>query len=308
MQLVVEQIKLLLTHIISLTWFIKIYLNIFWECGMNEHKKVLLCERKRHTDRGVSSTLSFVLPGGYPRQVPPGWGTSLSWPNWGGYPRQAPPGWGTPHPDLTRGYPGWASPWLGYPHPDLARGYPGRCPLAWVPLPSWPVQGVLRAGTPLAEVLPLVLTWLGVSRAGAPLAGVPPKVWTDRHLGKQYLTVVLRKRSVKMLLTLRGREKTIKLYSLWYNFLKFTVRGHWNDWILCEEVHWFRYHHAHDTDIVSFDKEMITFHIGSFLEEHKLFGRIQGQITFFILLVCKCHVFQKIWVNHVLFQFFSQRT
>ena len=40
------------------------------------YKKVLLRERKRHTDRGVSSTSSVVLPGGgYPLPgVPPCWG------------------------------------------------------------------------------------------------------------------------------------------------------------------------------------------------------------------------------------------
>ena len=74
-------------------------------CRHGLNKKVLLRERKRHTDRGVSSTTrSGVTPparfdrgGGYLR-----WGTSQPGPTGGGYPRWgtplAGPGWGTPPP------------------------------------------------------------------------------------------------------------------------------------------------------------------------------------------------------------------
>ena len=72
------------------------------------NKKVLLRERKRHTDRGVSSTTRWVAP--------------------------PPPGQGTPPPARSdRGrYPRWGNPpawtWLGYP-PCLD--------LAGVPPPTW---------------------------------------------------------------------------------------------------------------------------------------------------------------------------
>ena len=82
-------------------------------------KKVLLCERKRHTDRGVSSTPSAVLSGG------------------GGYPIPARgyPISGTPHPDLAgRGYhisgtPIWT--WLGYPLICTWLGYPSLAGPGW---------------------------------------------------------------------------------------------------------------------------------------------------------------------------------
>ena len=77
-------------------------------CGrsINNHKKVLLRERKRHTDRGVSSTPS-VTRGGVPpspdRGIPlAGWGT----------PSPSGPGWGTPLPIWT---------WPGYPPTPLCR-------------------------------------------------------------------------------------------------------------------------------------------------------------------------------------------
>ena len=99
------------------------------------NKKVLLRERKRHTDCGVSSTPSVVLPGE------------------GGTPGRHPPGWGTPNPDLAKGLP-WVGPLAAVPPiPTWLVGTPGRHPLAAVPL---------------------VLTWLGGYPRWASLAGVPP--------------------------------------------------------------------------------------------------------------------------------------
>ena len=110
------------------------YFNLVGDTS--KHKKVLLCERKRHTDCGVSSTPSVSRSGvppppgdtppptrsdgvglpkvGYTppsRGKPPGqirWGGvpevgyPLGW-TWLGYPpTPAGPGWGTPHLDLVR--------------------------------------------------------------------------------------------------------------------------------------------------------------------------------------------------------------
>ena len=130
-------------------------------CVFTKNKKVLLRERKRHTDRGVSSTTRWGTP--LPRVgVPP---TRSD----GGYLR-----WGTPRhgtPNQT---------WLGYPHLDLAGVPPPHLDLAGVP-PTW--------------------TWLGyphhLDLAGVPpcldLARVcPPYVWQtesspDRHVLKHNL-------------------------------------------------------------------------------------------------------------------------
>ena len=63
------------------------------------NKKVLLRERKRHTDRGVSSTPSVILyEVGYPPPigVPPG---KVRW----GVPKVGYPHRGTPQPGLTGG-------------------------------------------------------------------------------------------------------------------------------------------------------------------------------------------------------------
>ena len=82
------------------------------------NKKVLLHERKRHTDHGVSSTPSRVTQG----RVPLGKGTPLARSD-RGYLR-----WGTPQPGLMGipkvGYlPGQT--WLGYPPPIWTwPGYP----------------------------------------------------------------------------------------------------------------------------------------------------------------------------------------
>ena len=158
-----------------------------------ENKKVLLCERKRHTDRGVSSTPSVVLywgstpAGGYPTlgnpPVRPGQGGPhlmyhcRTWP--GGilhlrYPPVRPGPGGTP-PWVP---PGWT--WLGYPPPPSWTwlGYPPQLDLAGITPParsSW--------GTPPSW------TWLGYP---------PPPVdrQMDRHVSKHNLPVVLRTRSV----------------------------------------------------------------------------------------------------------------
>ena len=96
-------------------------LNIIWRYHESTYNKKVLRERKRHTDRGVSSTPSVVLywgGGGYPclgTPIEPGWGTPPHQ-NWLGYPPPwlgvsdlagVPPcpvldGWGYPHwLDLT---------------------------------------------------------------------------------------------------------------------------------------------------------------------------------------------------------------
>ena len=89
-----------------------------------ENKKVLLRERKRHIDRGISSTPSAVLfQGGYPI---PSWGggTPLLA---GGYPIM-----GTPFPILT---------WLGwYSIPGWGEGY-GCTPLWKGHGTSWSIVG-----------------------------------------------------------------------------------------------------------------------------------------------------------------------
>ena len=80
-----------------------------------DNKKVLLRERKRHTDRGVSSTTRWGTPS--PCQgTPPGPGLT------GGYPRYPPagPGSGTPLAGHGSGTP-LAKPGSGTPWLDLAR-------------------------------------------------------------------------------------------------------------------------------------------------------------------------------------------
>ena len=79
------------------------------------NKKVLVHERKRHTDRGVSSTPYVVLPGG-----------GGCWGGGGGPAR----GW--------MGYPS-VQDWMGYPPPP-------NVDLAGVPPPSGPGWGTLQCG------------------------------------------------------------------------------------------------------------------------------------------------------------------
>ena len=143
-----------------------------------KNKKVLLRERKRHTARCVANTPYVVLtgyppregsgypPGGVPSQVPPrGPGTPP-----GGYPVRYPRGSpGTPPGGTQSGTPGG----LGTHPPG---GVPGQVPGGVrVPPGGYPVRyppGGTR--TP------------------------PPPLWTDKHLWKQYLPVVLRTRAVIM--------------------------------------------------------------------------------------------------------------
>ena len=110
------------------------------------HKKVLLRERKRHTDRRVAST-RYADPagggGGYtPDGHPPAEGIpQVGAPLLGGYPRQEPHcrggyprrephcldlGWGTPPPG-----PGWGTP----PLPGPGMGYPPPPPVSWMGYP-----------------------------------------------------------------------------------------------------------------------------------------------------------------------------
>ena len=148
---------------------------------INKYKKVLLRERKRHTDRRVAST-RYAAPaggggGGYPGWAPhldlDGWGGTLGGgPLPGGYPR-----WVPPPPGRTLGrcppaggrYPGQVPPlpgglpWVGAP---CQGGTPGRCP---------PTGGVPQAGAPLSGGTPGRRPLPGgVPQAGAPLSGGTP--------------------------------------------------------------------------------------------------------------------------------------
>ena len=109
-------------------------------------------------------------------------------------------------------------PEVGYPPPPHRPGLMGGGGYPrWGILPAGPPSQVWWGGT-WGGVPPSKGTssqvWQGVSEVGYPPAGYPlagpgwgtppswtwpgypPKVWTDRHLWKQYLTVVLRTRSV----------------------------------------------------------------------------------------------------------------
>ena len=90
-------------------------------------------------------------------------------------------------------------PWLGYPQSWRAWGgvpWVGALWLGYPPPPSWPGRG-------------------------GPLAGVTPpsrEVWTDRNLWKNYLTVVLRTRSVKTL------SLPFVIHLLWRDQEKFPIK------------------------------------------------------------------------------------
>ena len=116
-----------------------------------DHKKVLLGERKRHTDRGVSSTPSVTRSGvPPPARLRPG-GTQGGVPPWPG-PMGVPEG----------GYP---PPQSGYPPPGPMGGTPIR-----VPLPGL-TGGYPRWGTTPIRVFPP--GWLDLARVPPPpLAGV----------------------------------------------------------------------------------------------------------------------------------------
>ena len=104
------------------------------------NKKVLLRERKRHTDRRVASTRYAALPGvGTPTPV----GVPPPPASWMGYPPR-PAGWGTPPPASWMGYPpgqldGVPPPasWMGYP-PASWMGYPP--PASWMGTPPRPLR------------------------------------------------------------------------------------------------------------------------------------------------------------------------
>ena len=133
----------------------------------NKHKKVLLRERKRHTDCGVSSTPSVTWGG-----VPPGRGTPqpvLMGGTQGGV--STSPSRGTPQPGL-RGVCEVEYPTRGTPQPGL-RGYlRWGTPTMGTPLPARSDKAVPEVGYPLAGESPAGLGW------GTPhldLAGVPPR-------------------------------------------------------------------------------------------------------------------------------------
>ena len=215
-----------------MNWDIYIFLIVCSSIYIITTKKVLLHELKRHTDHGVSSTPS-VTRGGVPPPpqpglmgrvpkvgYPPGRGTpSQVWK--GGTQGGVPPCRGTPGRS-DGGYPRWGTPQQGYllARSDGERGTWGGVP----PGRGIPSRDTPSRGTPLVrsdgvpEVgYPLARSDRGYPRQGTPtlLVGVPPagpgwgmpsswtwpgytppEVWTDRHLWKQYLTVVLRTRSV----------------------------------------------------------------------------------------------------------------
>ena len=125
-----------------------------------KNKKVLLRERKRHTDRSVSSTPSVILyEVGYP---PP----ARSNVGGGVYLR-----WGTPLPGATGG--GGVVPKVGYPPIGVTSVRSG-----------WGGGGYPRWGTP---------SWLGYLPPR-------PQVWTDKQSETINFPLVLRTRSVKMTL------------------------------------------------------------------------------------------------------------
>ena len=155
-----------------------------WETGeitgeeYAENKQQQESERKRHTDRGVSSTLSVTWSA-----VPPS-------------PQQ-----GT--------HPGRVSPWAGVPPARSDGGTQGGVPLAgYTPLSAGVPPGRSDRGT-RGGVPP----WHSTSQQGYPSPPSGPgwgtrPIWTwsgtpsrcgqtDRHVSKHNLPVVLRMRSVK---------------------------------------------------------------------------------------------------------------
>ena len=193
-------------------------------------------ERKRHTDRGVSSTTQVGYPparsdrGGTRGGIPPCWGPPAR--SEGEYPR-----WGPPQPGLMGVPPGqvqWGVPKVGYspirvpPSQVWWEGTQGGVPPSGYPPPTrsnagrylrWgtPCQGTplgrsdggvpevgypwpcLTGGYPRWSTPPPTWTWLGYLPC-LDLAGVPPPPGVDRqmerHESKHNLPVVLRTRSV----------------------------------------------------------------------------------------------------------------
>ena len=184
-----------------------------------QNKKVLLRERKRHTARCVANTPYVVLTGyppslggtrtplGVPSLVPPRGGPSQVPPQ-GAVPGQETPPGG--YPDPPGGYPVWYPPG-GYPVRYPPGGYPdppgGTQSGRGTQTPPGGTQsgtppGSTRSGTPLwgGTQTPCggtrtprgYLTGPDLTGPGPPL----PPLWTDKHLWKQYLPVVLRTRAV----------------------------------------------------------------------------------------------------------------
>ena len=179
-----------------------------WSKKHCQNKKVLLCERKKHTARTYQ--VSHHL---------------LSYPGRGGTPSLAGEE-GVPHPWL-----GVLHSWLGaVPHPWLGVPHPGYTP-------SWPGQGVPCPGVPPTLIRDWGTPWEGTwdQSLGYPQKGHgtsrsimrwrwgTPWVWTDRHLWKQYLPVILRTRVVIM----DERNKTISWGDLFWIFVQYTSGWIW---------------------------------------------------------------------------------
>ena len=109
---------------------------------------------------------------------------------------------GTPIQTSTGGNPsldGGTPSWMGDPHHWMGEGYPGMGVTSHpgVPLSKarWGCPPSRDGGTPPHLELTGVTSPTDMDLAGVP---PPPGGWTDRHLWKQCLTVVLRTRSVTM--------------------------------------------------------------------------------------------------------------
>ena len=128
------------------------------------NKKVLLRERKRHTERSASSTHMLSYPGGWV----PWWGECTL-----GYP--------LPHPDLAGGtvdtlgggiWMGWRVGTLGYPFPPIGTWW-GKVPWGTSSPMSGPDRGLGTLDTPPHRDL------VGVDTLGYPS---PIGTWWGRYL------------------------------------------------------------------------------------------------------------------------------
>ena len=130
-----------------------------------QNKKVLLRERKRHTDRGISSTTWDGVP-----PPPVGEPSGQVW--WGDVPEVGYPLLGSPG-QVWQGVPK-----LGYPHQDTPLGQ------VWWGYPRWGTPlarsdgGYPRWGNPPLGYPP----WLDLAGVSPPEPGwgTPPQVWSDR--------------------------------------------------------------------------------------------------------------------------------
>ena len=133
-----------------------------------DNKKVLLCERKRHTARRVASA-PYAGWGGYPIQS--WWGRVYPIQSWEGTPIQSWWGGGTPSSHGGEGVPHPVMVGGGYPIQSWW-GYPG------CPPPSRPGPSGYPWGTPLHPDLagvppPTIKTWPGYPPIQTWLGGVP---------------------------------------------------------------------------------------------------------------------------------------